>query len=107
MSTALYYLCFPDEAASVAVAVALGLVAMTDEGPRLVRYTHRYALDVIGTVFLPTGETITTEEGFDIPVLAAAPGWHVNLAILDGSEIPAECSPFLVYPNTPARVFCQ
>ena len=77
---------FPSEAASFAVAVALDAVVETENGPRLVRFTHRYALDVIGL----------------LPDLA---GWHVNFRILDGSPLPAELAAFVVTPDQPARVW--
>lgn len=102
-----YYLCFPDEAASFGVALALDAVAMTDDGPRLVRYTHRYALDVIGTIRRPTGETTTTADGYVLPILEDLPGWHVNFGILDGSPLPEACAPYVVSPAHPARVWAE
>ena len=81
-----YSLRFPDEASSFAVAQALDAVSVTEDGPRLVRFTHRYALDVIGA-------------------LEGRQGWHVNIRILDGSELPAELSQYIVTPEAPARVW--
>ena len=81
-----YCLRFEGEGASFAVAQALDAVAMTEDGPRLVRFTHRYALDVIGEI---EGES----------------GWHVNLRILDGTPLPEEVAPFVVTPEQPARVW--
>ena len=77
---------FADEEASFAVAIALDAVVTTEDGPRLARFTHRYALDVIGEI-----------EGAD--------GWHVNFRILDGSPLPAELAAFVVTPELPARVW--
>jgi len=96
-----YALRFSDEAASFAVAIALDAVVMTEEGPRLARFTHRYALDVIGEIQAPTGEL--DAEGNAI--LATVPGWHVNFRILDGSPLPAELEAFVVTPELPARVW--
>lgn len=81
-----YYLRFPDEQSSFAVAQALDAVAITEDGPRLVRFTHRYAIDVVGEI-----------EG--------ANGWHVNFRILDGSELPSVLSPYVIEPEHPARVW--
>lgn len=92
---------FADEAASFAVALALDAVAETEDGPRLVRFNHRYALDVIGTIYAETGEA--DAEGN--PVLAPLPGWHVNFRILDGSPLPAELAAYVVTPEQPARVW--
>ena len=81
-----YCLRFEGEGASFAVAQALDAVAMTEDGPRLVRFTHRYALDVIGE-------------------LAGEVGWHVNLRVLDGSELPSDLAQYVVNPAQPARVW--
>lgn len=81
-----YYLRFPDEASSFAVAQALDAVAVTEDGARLVRFTHRYAIDVVGEI-----------EG--------AEGWHVNFRILDGSALPDTLLPYVVSPAEPMRVW--
>ena len=102
MSLADYQLLFADEASSFAVAIALGAVAETEDGSRLVRYTHRWAIDVIGTLYTP-GEQ--DEAGSELVAPEPLPGWHVNFRILDGSELPPELEPFVVHPETPARVW--
>lgn len=81
-----YYLRFPDEQSSFAVAQVLDAVAITEDGPRLVRFTHRYAIDVVGEI-----------EG--------AEGWHVNFRILDGSELPDSLLPYVIEPAHLARVW--
>jgi len=97
-----YCLRFPDEATSFAAAQELGAVIETEDGPRLARFTERYAIDVIGEIVLAPevdsnrnviaeGQTLT--------------GWHVNLRILDGSALPEELAPFVVTPATPYRVW--
>jgi len=88
---------FPDEATSFAAAQELGAVVETEDGPRLVAFNDRWAIGVIGEIVLPP-ET----EGGEPTVL---PGWHVNLRIVDGSELPAELAPFVVTPATPYRVW--
>lgn len=77
---------FPDEPTAFAAAQALDAVAMTENGPRLVRFTHRYAIDVIGEI----PETI---------------GWHVNFRILDGTDLPEDLQQYVVYPENPYRVW--
>ena len=88
---------FADEAASFSVALQLDAVGETEDGPRLVRFSHRYALDVIGQIVLPPADPGAEPE--------TLPGWHVNLRVLDGSELPPELAPFVVYPANPARVW--
>lgn len=92
-----YALRFPDEPSSFAIALALDAVEVLDDVPRLVRFTHRYAIDVIGAVTLPP--VVEGEPGETLP------GWHVNLRILDGSALPAACEPFVVHPAQPVRVW--
>jgi len=81
-----YYLRFPDEQTSVAAAQQLDAIANTEDGPRLVRFTHRYAIDVIGEIPDQTG-------------------WHINFRIVDGSPLPSELEPYVITPKTPFRVF--
>ena len=92
-----YCLRFPDEATAFAAAQELGAVTETEDGERLVGFTDRYAIGVIGEIVLPP-ETEDSE-----PIVL--PGWHVNLRIIDGSDLPAELAPFVVTPATPFRVW--
>ena len=57
------------------------------------------AIDIIGTIYKPTGEMITTDEG-EVPEMAASPGWHVN--VRHNAEAP-ELEAYRVFPQTPAR----
>lgn len=97
-----FCLCFPDEPTAFAAAQALDAVVMTEDGPRLVRFTHRYALDVIGEITLPA---TLDEAGAEIAPATTLPGWHVNFRILDGSEIPEILQPYIVQPANPSRVW--
>ena len=60
-----------------------------------------------GLVYAPTGETETDAEGVTIPVIAAVPGFHVNLRLADGAELPEALAAFAVTPEpaTPAEIF--
>ena len=99
------FFCFPDMQAAFTLAHAAGLTANDEQGqPMLVRHTHDYALDVIGALYLPTGE-MTEFEGHAIPIMALAPGWHVNARILNGDPLPASFAEFEVFPETPSRDF--
>lgn len=59
------------------------------------------AVDVIGTIYKPTGKTLTNEEG-DYPEMAAVPGHHVNVR---HTEPAPELEPFAVVPATPVRMW--
>jgi hypothetical protein len=59
------------------------------------------AVDVIGTIYKPTGQTIQTDEG-EVPEMAPLDGWHVNVRHTD--ETP-ELAPYQVFPVTPARMW--
>ena len=57
-------------------------------------------MDIIGTVYAPTGATTKDEEGNDVPVMAALPGYHVN------TPEPVEAwAAYQVTPNSPSRVY--
>jgi hypothetical protein len=59
------------------------------------------AVDVIGTIYKPTGEMIQTDEG-EVPEMAPLDGWHVN--VRHTAETP-ELEAFRVFPVTPARMW--
>jgi hypothetical protein len=60
----------------------------------------RYAaIDVIGTIYKPTGEMITTDEG-EVPEMAPLEGWHVN--VRHNAEAP-ELAAYQVFPQSPVR----
>ena len=65
------------------------------------QYVANYRnIDTIGIISKATGEL--TEEGY--PILAAVPGWHVNVLVLD-DEDAAPLQPFAVVPTQRARVW--
>ncbi len=61
------------------------------------------ALDVIGTIYQPTGETMTIE-GEAIPVTGPVPGYHVN-ARTTSDELATALDAQRTYPVTPVRVW--
>lgn len=78
------------------------MAALTAAGATSGR-SHDYALDVIGTVYEPTGQTLTDSEGIEYPEMEAQDGWHVNYR---GEALPAELQPFEIdAPSTPVRVW--
>jgi hypothetical protein len=61
-----------------------------------------HALDVVGTIYKPTGETLTDAEGNEYPEMAPMDGFHVNLVT---KSLPNELKDYVVIPETPSRVF--
>jgi len=59
------------------------------------------AIDVVGTIYKPTGEMIQTDEG-EVPEMAPLDGWHANVRHTD--EAP-ELEAFRVFPQTPSRMW--
>ena len=45
---------------------------------------HKFALDVIGTIYKPTGKMLDTDMG-EVPETAPLPGYHANLRVLDAA----------------------
>lgn len=83
-----YHLRFPDEATATAVL-------FDDEVPRYL------AVDVIGTIYEPTGKMLTSDEG-PVEEMAPVPGWHVNVR---HSEEAPELASFSIQVKTPCRVW--
>ena len=62
--------------------------------------TPRYAaIDVIGVIWKPTGNLLTTEEG-EVPEMAPLEGWHAN--VRHTAEAP-ELDAYKVEVATPVR----
>jgi len=59
------------------------------------------AVDVIGTIFKPTGKMIQTDEG-EVPEMAPLEGWHVN--VRHTAEAP-ELDAYKVEVKTPSRMW--
>jgi hypothetical protein len=87
-----YFLKFADEAAADAVLF---------EGEGEERRPLYAAIDVIGTIYEPTGEMLTTDEG-EVPEMAPVPGWHVNVR---HTEKVAALAKYAVSPKTPQRMW--
>jgi len=59
------------------------------------------ALDVIGTIHQPTGNTLTDDEGFEYAEMAPIDGYHANL--ITSEEVTG--LPEITAPNTPYRIW--
>lgn len=76
--------------------------------PYLVTHTADYAIDVVGTIHEPTGNTLTDDEGFEYPEMVAVDGWHINIRILNDTkraDVEAIDALYGVTPNSPSRVW--
>lgn len=61
------------------------------------------ALDVIGTIYQPTGE-VTLVDGQEVPVTAPVAGYHVNVRTTS-DELATALDALRTYPVTPVRVW--
>lgn len=74
----------------------------------LIKFTHDYAIDVVGVVQEATGVTLTDSEGNDYPEMANVAGWHVNIRLVNDAkrtEVEALDASHGVTPNSPSRVW--
>lgn len=94
-----YFLKFADEAEAMSTLYTEETIVRDDvvETIKVPKYT---AIDVIGTIYKPTGEMLTVEDGEPVPEMAAIPGFHVN--VRHEAEAP-ELAQFAVTPSTPSR----
>lgn len=95
------YLKADNEIDMTAALKAAGFIADEESGAL---YHLEAALDVIGTIYEPTGETMTLE-GETIPVTGPVPGYHVNVRTTS-ETLAAALESFRTYPETPVRVWC-
>jgi hypothetical protein len=79
-----YFLKAADATALYDVLEAAGVVTEGDQGWH-VTDAHKYALDVIGDVYKPTGETIQTDEG-QLSWVQNVGGFHANLRVINMSD---------------------
>ena len=86
-----------------------GVETQTPDGdPYLVAHTHDYAIDVVGTIYEPTGETLTDDEGVAYPEMAPVDGWHINIRLVGDAmreTVEALDASHGVTPNSPSRVW--
>lgn len=67
-------------------------------------HNEAYDVDIIGVMFVETGELTQTFDGFDMPTFAAVEGYHANLRGVFTDEQKAAL-PTIDAPATPERVF--
>lgn len=91
-----YHLRFDSEAAADQV-----LFDMQHDGQGYNKVPRYQAVDVIGTIYKPTGIMLPTDEG-EVFEMAPVEGWHANVRHSD--EAP-ELEAYQVFPQTPVRVW--
>lgn len=81
---------------------------VADGDPYLVAHSHDYAIDVVGVLHEPTGNTLTDDEGNEYPETAPVDGWHVNIRLVGDAmreTVEALDASHGVTPNSPSRVW--
>ncbi|QQQ14414.1 hypothetical protein JJL53_04555 [Aeromonas media] len=94
------YLKADNEMDMTAALKAAGFIA-DEESAAL--YHPEAALDVIGTIYQPTGET-SLIDGQEVPVTAPVSGYHVNVRTTS-DELATALDAQRTYPVTPVRVW--
>ena len=67
------------------------------------KWLPKCQLDIIGTIYVPTGET-TEVDGFTVPVMEAIEGFHANL-LGQLTQEQQSALPLIDAPATPVRVW--
>jgi len=106
------FLRFADADAATAALLAAGLLTETQallDADGNVLMPAGYApvnatIDTVGTIYKPTGNTITTDMG-EQPEMEPLDGWHVNVRLKADQATPANLEQYKVAPANPVRVW--
>lgn len=101
-----YYLKFIDHADLEDTLIAAGLAEIqpifgTENDTQFI---SNVTLDIIGLIYKPTGNTLTTEDGLQYPETLPIDGYHANLK----AELTVDQEallPLINKPTTPYRVW--
>ena len=88
---------------SPAMTLALTAAGFRQDPDSGALYHPAAALDVIGTIYQPTGET-NQVDGQEVPVTVPVPGYHVNVRTTS-PELAAALEAQRTYPVTLVRVW--
>lgn len=94
------YLKAGSKSAMAKALLAAGFIQDPDSGAL---YHPDAALDVIGAIYQPTGET-SLVDGQEVPVTAPVSGYHVNVRTTS-DELATALDAQRIYPETPVRVW--
>ncbi len=86
-----------------AMTLALKTAGFSQDPDSGALYHPDAALDVIGTIYQPTGEN-TLIDGLEVPVMAPVSGYHVNVRTTS-EELAVALDAQRTYPVTPVRVW--
>ena len=86
-----------------AMTLALKTAGFSQDPDSGALYHPDAALDVIGTIYQPTGET-SLVNGQEVPVTAPVSGYHVNVRTTS-DELATALDAQRTYPVTPVRVW--
>ena len=86
-----------------AMTLALKAAGFSQDPDSGALYHPDAALDVIGTIYQPTGET-SLVDGQEVPVTAPVSGYHVNVRTTS-DELASALDAQRTYPVTPLRVW--
>jgi hypothetical protein len=97
------HLKFPDEAKANSLMLAAGLLQqVTDDDGNVTNVQGHQMIDIIGSIYKPTGVMLTNEDGSKYPEMADVGGWHVNMR----GEVPASIKPYVItVSGTPYRIW--
>ena len=94
---------------TVTVDEDTGEEIQTPEGdPYLVMHTADYAIDIVGVIHKPTGNTLTDDAGFEYEETTPLDGWHINFRIVGDArraDVEALDAAYGVTPKSPSRVW--
>ena len=99
-----FYLRFTDKEQADAVLYTKVPTAFNEEGEATewMDKPNYDNINVIGTIYKPTGIMLKNDEGMDYPEMKAIEGYHVN--IRNYTEAP-ELEQYAVVPTIPVRVW--
>ena len=95
------YLKAKSEAALYEALEAAGVVTKGENGYH-VTDGHKFALDVIGVIYRPTGKMLDTDMG-QVPETAPLPGYHANLRVMGEFDLELFKDIAIDAPNNPSR----
>lgn len=94
------YLKTNSEAAMTAALKTAGFITDEESGAL---YHPDAALDVIGTIYQPTGETSLVDDQ-EVPVTATVDGYHVNVRTTSDA-LASSLDALRAHPETPIRIW--
>ena len=103
-----YYLKFASEEEAETVLTNLNILVkvVEEDSVEYIPASSFVSIDFIGTIYKPTGVTLTSEDGMEYPEMKALDGYHVNLRLTELPEtLPDALAPYIVEPTSPSRVW--